>query len=572
MPPQRKRWLKARVANTAVRGSSASKREVQGSSDLLPFFLSAEELPEASSPTSLPPPPLSPFSPTPSTSREGDVLAGMSSASQTADLTSPVSSATQSADGPPDVFSPSHIRNEIMKTIEREESKVYDDKYIISRSQIDMLESSVRCKVGNCRGKVEIIFSANRWDSDVIVKCKSCSFHNQADARRVEDYGKGRTNSFSELNLEEVYHSLLSGIGEAGLTKKSGFICKTPLSKRSYARHCRFLYNKMEIFFDEQQKKACEAVRNYYIEKDYAKPDSSGVIDIEVSFDGTWLTRGHKSHVGVGFIIEVYTGTVIDLEVLCNHCQYCKKTNIEKHRCNKNCTRLSGAMEAEEARRLWSRSQSRGFRYITFVGDGDSKAHTAVCELNDGKGPYDVPVIKLDCINHVHKRMYARLMKARTDVSELVKQKSGKIVKKSQLSGKLTESIIKDFTSYYGIAIRNNINTDIKTMRDAIMANFYHHTASDDKPFHHNLCPTGKWCFYKNAIARNEKPSSHENHNILLAKLPPQYYEYIKQVFKDLSSPTLLMRCLKGFTQNPNESIHAKLWLKCPKTKYFGLC
>ena len=27
---------------------------------------------------------------------------------------------------------------------------------------------------------------------------------------------------------------------------------------------------------------------------------------------------------------------------------------------------------------------------------------------------------------------------------------------------------------------------------------------------------------------------------------------------------------MNGWTQNPNESIHSKLWIKCPKHKFFG--
>lgn len=32
-------------------------------------------------------------------------------------------------------------------------------------------------------------------------------------------------------------------------------------------------------------------------------PDENGILDIQVSFDGSWLTRGHRSHVGVGAVI-----------------------------------------------------------------------------------------------------------------------------------------------------------------------------------------------------------------------------------------------------------------------------
>ncbi|KAH7971262.1 hypothetical protein HPB49_020800 [Dermacentor silvarum] len=34
--------------------------------------------------------------------------------------------------------------------------------------------------------------------------------------------------------------------------------------------------------------------------------------NIDVIYDGTWLTQGHSSHVAVGCIIEMYTGLVVD--------------------------------------------------------------------------------------------------------------------------------------------------------------------------------------------------------------------------------------------------------------------
>ena len=43
-------------------------------------------------------------------------------------------------------------------------------------------------------------------------------------------------------------------------------------------------------------------------------------------------------------------------------------------------------------------------RYVTFVGDGDLSAFTAVRNSNKGKGPYeDAVVVKLECVNHVCK-------------------------------------------------------------------------------------------------------------------------------------------------------------------------
>ena len=42
------------------------------------------------------------------------------------------------------------------------------------------------------------------------------------------------------------------------------------------------------------------------------------------------------------------------------------------------------------------------------------------------------------------------------------------------------------------------------------------------------------------------------------------------KVYEDLTRDELLLKCVSGRTQNPNESLHAKLWANSPKHKFFG--
>ena len=46
---------------------------------------------------------------------------------------------------------------------------------------------------------------------------------------------------------------------------------------------------------------------------------------------------------------------------------------------------------------------------------------------------------------------------------------------------------------------------------------------------------------------------------------------HVKDVYVRLGHPDLLERCLKVETQNANESLHSKIWAKCPKTGFVGL-
>ncbi|ESO93471.1 hypothetical protein LOTGIDRAFT_175538 [Lottia gigantea] len=211
-----------------------------------------------------------------------------------------------------------------------------------------------------------------------------------------------------------------------------------------------------------------------------------GVIDLAVSFDASWLTKGHSSMYAVAFIIEVITGLVLDFHVVstfCHACSFAKTkygSGIEfeewylKHKphCNINFSGSSNAMEVEAAKVLWSRSLDSGFRYSTLISDGDSKSYDHINNLK----LYNVE--KQECINHVAKRMGTALRKLAKDGKKLGVVLGGKG------QGKLTQTTINKLTIYYGKAIRENLD-NLDAMRDAVYANFLHALSTESVP-HHN--------------------------------------------------------------------------------------
>ena len=66
-------------------------------------------------------------------------------------------------------------------------------------------------------------------------------------------------------------------------------------------------------------------------------------------------------------------------------------------------------MEADGAIIVWKRSMDYNLRYVTFIGDRDSKSYHNVCQ----EKPYgsEYPMEKRDCIGHVQKRMGTALRK-----------------------------------------------------------------------------------------------------------------------------------------------------------------
>lgn len=53
--------------------------------------------------------------------------------------------------------------------------------------------------------------------------------------------------------------------------------------------------------------------------------------------------------------------------------------------------------------------------------------------------------------------------------------------------------------------------------------------------------------------------------------LPLSVIKHVKTIFEELSSEKLLNDCLRGKTQNQNESFNAMIWQTIPKTKFVTL-
>ena len=105
------------------------------------------------------------------------------------------------------------------------------------------------------------------------------------------------------------------------------------------------------------------------------------------------------------------------------------------------------------------------------------------------------------------------------------------------------------------------------------MALFYHGCGSDDH-LPHRFCPDGKdsWCWVKKAEALGVAPSSHNTKKLYLSSVKDLPTGQISGTSSQTchSPSSLLRRCLKKQTQNPNESLHSKLWSVCLKHKHYG--
>lgn len=318
------------------------------------------------------------------------------------------------------------------------------------------------------------------------------------------------------------------------------------------------------------------------------------VIDIPVSFDGSWPTRGHSSLSGFVSVVDILTGLVVDFHVFCRYCHVCTIAAIElgadseefkkwqkEHRecgeCDINYTGSAPAMEMYGAEVLWRRSiEKNKMRYTIVLSYGDSKT---VSHLNNMEPkPYgpDVTIVKEECMNHLSKRVG-------TSLRNLVSEEK---VRGVTLGGKAAGSL-KDFTiiklqSYYHKAIKENM-PDIPAAQKAVMATLDHMNSTDLKP-KHQKCPQGinSWCFYNRAKALNPRTSrgkasktkaqgpAPKKHSEMSVSINDKVYAKVKPIYERLSSTDLLSKCARLATQNANESLHSVIWNKCKKTTFLS--
>eukprot|EP00112_Aurelia_sp_Birch-Aquarium-sp1_P022795 Seg6549.1 transcript_id=Seg6549.1/GoldUCD/mRNA.D3Y31 product="hypothetical protein" protein_id=Seg6549.1/GoldUCD/D3Y31 len=309
------------------------------------------------------------------------------------------------------------------------------------------------------------------------LSCKSCN-HVSHDGHLCKRVGNSMsTRSPFEVNLLATVAFRGIGCGYSAMSDWCGTMnIAHVLSKNGYQKAQKKLEEASKQAFRKVSEESVEAIFESYAE-DGVQPDEDGILDIAVSYDGSWQKRGHSSHNGIAAVIELNTGLPIDYEVLSNFCIKCKIAENEgtsdewkaKHaeNCPKNFHGTSNAMEVECAKRLWRRSVERSkLRYTTMLCDGDSKSFDAVS--GDEVYGKDKKLEKEDCINHISKRMGTGLRKL-VDASKAGGNPiSGR--------GKLTKDKILKIQNYYGKAVKENAN-DLALLKKRIFAILFHMTS-----------------------------------------------------------------------------------------------
>ena len=299
------------------------------------------------------------------------------------------------------------------------------------------------------------------------------------------------------------------------------------------------------------------AAEELHVKVDSVPSTVPDCLNIAVSFDSSWKTRGFYSNIGFGSAISASTGKVLDYVLLNRTCEKCNRWPIQRQErqpeqyqkwysshkdyCLKNFSGSSQAMEPEAAKIIWNRSvEKRKLCYDIFIGDGDSKSYQQIIANN----PYNsLPIHKEECLAHVSKRLKKTLCKVKKNTT-----------KQTYVQHKLTEHKAEYVSSNFSTVVFQNRGKTPNCMSKAV-GTLLTHISGD-----HSNCPEDTWCKWRTAKTAPAATTNYTSNDI--AK--------VTEVFQTYGNVEFCSHLTLGMTQNKNESLHNVIWNFCPKSKYIS--
>ena len=137
--------------------------------------------------------------------------------------------------------------------------------------------------------------------------------------------------STSDINRRMVYSACEIGVGREAIAVMCEILnMPPPCQPSAWNEHHHSLYDAHKEAVDEKLAKARNHVHKLY-RKEHSGLTVDDVIKIPVSFDGTWSKRGFTANFGVGFVISVDTGQVLDYGFAVKRRHHVQQREVQRH-------------------------------------------------------------------------------------------------------------------------------------------------------------------------------------------------------------------------------------------------
>ena len=156
-----------------------------------------------------------------------------------------------------------------------------------------------------------------------LVYCSTCE--QTVCEQYLASRGEGGDGSFV-INRQILFPSLVCGLGASMLNNFCENMDLQGLHHKTFHQKAYDLYKQLDQLEQHVLSQTVQFVCKVHAEHFGISLSDDDVLDISMSFDGTWLTRGHDSHIGVGCVVDLLTGMCVDAYVMCIYCQICELT------------------------------------------------------------------------------------------------------------------------------------------------------------------------------------------------------------------------------------------------------
>jgi len=233
--------------------------------------------------------------------------------------------------------------------------------------------------------------------------------------------------------------------------------------------------------------------------------------------------------------------------------------------CQVNYEGSSGGMEADGVvEAILGLYSKYGVKVTKYLGDGDSRAYTAVKKsISELPEEEKWEITKLECVNHVAKRIYYQLGVRKGELKDVNVDPTSK---KTGIGGRnlLTNVAVKKIQSYYSWIIYSS-EGDVKKMKKRIMAMCDHIGSTNQEPKHDECDPY--YCKYMLAGAETKGGQDSYDHDKHF-HIAPWVMEQVRPVFEKMSDDDLLEKTAHGKTQNANECANSTVWNLLSKNNF----
>ncbi|GFU37893.1 uncharacterized protein TNCV_1063931 [Trichonephila clavipes] len=257
----------------------------------------------------------------------------------------------------------SNVRLEKLNTVVKKDTSAIGNYILVDFNQVNNLLRSAKCQYCEKQTLKLELGAKLGFSYNLKLLCSNCD-----ENKTVVNTSLKSVQTSHDVNLRITQAFSHIGEGYSAIEKFCMVMNIDPFSSTTYGKCARRLDNAYTLASENIFAEIHREIKNVY-------ENGAEITDLSVSFDGTWLTRGHTSLIGVGCVIDMLTGYVVDFEVMskvCRHCSVAKKKNklgqssaefsiwYEGHKseCDINHLGSSTSMEMEAALTLWKRSTS----------------------------------------------------------------------------------------------------------------------------------------------------------------------------------------------------------------------